>query len=140
MATPRSGAESEPVAMTIALAATSSRDPSSLMTRTLPGAATDPTPRTESILFFLKRKATPETLASTTASLWPIIAFKSSTGVPTPMPKPAKSCPAASNSSEVWRSAFDGMQPTLRQVPPNVGSFSTTATLRPSWAARMAQT
>ena len=36
--------------------------------------------------------------------------------------------------------AFDGMQPTLRQVPPSVGFFSTTATFMPSCAARMAQT
>ena len=97
-------------------------------------------PRKESILFFLKRKATPETLASTTASLCAIICGRSSFGLPTLMPKPAKLWPASSKSSEVWRSAFDGMQPTLRQVPPKVASFSMTATLRPSWAARMAQT
>ena len=32
------------------------------------------------------------------------------------------------------------MQPTLRHVPPKVLSFSTTATLRPSCAARIAHT
>jgi hypothetical protein len=32
------------------------------------------------------------------------------------------------------------MQPILRQVPPKVAHFSTTATFIPSWAARMAQT
>jgi len=37
-------------------------------------------------------------------------------------------------------SDFDGMQPTLRQVPPSVASFSTTATFMPSCAARTAQT
>jgi type I restriction enzyme S subunit len=37
-------------------------------------------------------------------------------------------------------SAFEGMQPMLRQVPPCVLRFSTTATLRPSCAARIAQT
>jgi hypothetical protein len=36
-------------------------------------------------------------------------------------------------------SAFEGMQPTLRQVPPR-NSFSTTVTCWPSWARRMAQT
>ncbi len=107
---------------------------------TLPGPAIAPVPRNESILFFLKRYATPEVLASTTESLWVIIAGRSSFGVPTLMPKAGKSWPAFSNSSEVWRSAFDGMQPTLRQVPPKVASFSMTATLRPSSAARMAQT
>jgi hypothetical protein len=35
---------------------------------------------------------------------------------------------------------FDGMQPMLRQVPPKVGIFSITAVLRPSCAARIAQT
>ncbi len=37
-------------------------------------------------------------------------------------------------------SALDGMQPTLRQVPPRAWRFSTRAVLRPSWAARMAHT
>jgi hypothetical protein len=32
------------------------------------------------------------------------------------------------------------MQPTLRQVPPWVARFSTTATFIPSWLARIAQT
>ena len=41
---------------------------------------------------------------------------------------------------EACSSALDGMQPTLRQVPPKVASFSTTATFRPSCAARIAQT
>jgi hypothetical protein len=36
--------------------------------------------------------------------------------------------------------AFDGMQPMLRQVPPKVARFSTTAVFMPSCAARMAQT
>ena len=40
-----------------------------------------------------------------------------------------------------WReesnSAFDGMQPTRRQVPPSRGSFSTQAVSSPSWDARM---
>ena len=56
------------------------------------------------------------------------------------MPICAKLWPASSNSSEACSSAFDGMQPTLRQVPPKVARFSTTATFRPSCAARMAQT
>ena len=50
-------------------------------TRTLPGPATAPVPRSDSILFFLNRYATPEVLASTTASLWPIIAGRFSFGV-----------------------------------------------------------
>ena len=41
---------------------------------------------------------------------------------------------------EACRSAFEGMQPMLRQVPPCVLRFSTTAVFSPSCAARMAQT
>ena len=41
--------------------------------------------------------------------------------------------------SALRSSAFDGMQPTLRQTPPQYFS-STTATDLPSWAARMAAT
>ena len=37
-------------------------------------------------------------------------------------------------------SALVGMQPQIRQVPPSVFCFSTTATLRPSCAARIAAT
>jgi hypothetical protein len=33
---------------------------------------------------------------------------------------------------------FEGMQPTLRQVPPSAPRFSMHAVLRPSWAALMA--
>ena len=56
------------------------------------------------------------------------------------MPRSAKCLFASSKASEAWSSAFDGMQPTLRQVPPWVARFSTTAVRRPSWAARIAQT
>ncbi len=42
--------------------------------------------------------------------------------------------------SEAWSMALDGMQPTLRQVPPSVSRPSTQAVFRPSWAQRMAQT
>ena len=41
--------------------------------------------------------------------------------------------------SALRSSAFDGMQPTLRQTPPQYFS-STTAAVLPSWAARMAAT
>ena len=92
--------------------------PSGAFTSTLPGAAMRPVPRTASILFFLSRKSTPLTLPSTPSSLNFIIAARSSFGVPTPMPILAKLCPASSNISEACSSAFDGMQPTLRQVPP----------------------
>ena len=44
------------------------------------------------------------------------------------------------NSSLESSSAFDGMQPMFRQVPPRAGAFSTQATRMPSWAARIAAT
>ena len=90
-------------------------------------------PETLSILFFLNRKATPLTLPSTPSSLNFIMAARSSVGR---ADLDAHRCrtmwPASSNSSEACSSAFDGMQPTLRQVPPKVLSFSTT---RPSCRA-----
>ena len=39
-----------------------------------------------------------------------------------------------------WSSAFDGMQPTLRQVPPSVSRLSAQAVFSPSCAARIAAT
>ena len=38
------------------------------------------------------------------------------------------------------KSAFDGMQPTLRHVPPSVGYFSIIAVLKPNCAQRIADT
>ena len=67
-----------------------------------------------------------------------IICGRLTVGVPTSMPSVPNSLLAISNSSEACRRAFDGMQPTFRQVPPRVWPFSTQATLRPSWPARIA--
>ena len=36
--------------------------------------------------------------------------------------------------------AFEGIQPTLRHVPPKVEYFSMIAVLKPNWAQRMAET
>ena len=114
--------------------------PSAVFTSTLPGAVMRPLPMKVSTLFFLSRNSTPLTLPSTPWSLNAIIAGSTSLGVVTPMPILEKLWPASSNSSEACSSAFDGMQPMFRQVPPKVARFSTTAVFRPSWAARMAQT
>ena len=77
-----------------------------------------PVPWKESILFFLSRKATPSTLPFTPWSLKASILARSSFGAGTSMPMAAKPCPASSKSSEACSSALEGMQPTLRQVPP----------------------
>ncbi len=99
-----------------------------------------PSPCSQSILFFLNRKATPLTLAATVSSLCFIIARRSSLGGATTTPSAPSPWPASSNISEAYSSAFEGMQPMLRQVPPSVLRFSTTATFMPSCAARIAQT
>ena len=46
----------------------------------------------------------------------------------------------SSSIEAVCSSALVGMQPRCRQVPPNAGSFSTTAVVMPSCAARIAAT
>ena len=55
------------------------------------------------------------------------------------MPKTSFSWFSTCASSALRSSAFDGMQPTLRQTPPQY-FFSITATDLPSCAARMAAT
>jgi hypothetical protein len=91
-------------------------------------------------LFFFSRNSTPLTLPSTPSCLKVIILARSSFGALTSMPISAKWSRASRKLSEACSSAFDGMQPTFRQVPPKVERFSTTAVFRPSWAARMAHT
>src|SRR4029450_8554052 len=54
------------------------------------------------------------------------------------MPQRSDASWTPSITSAACRSALVGMQPQLRQVPPQRSSFSTTATLRPSPAARSA--
>src|SRR5262249_37882560 len=139
MSMPFSRAMSDPVAITIFLVVSVLSVPLPF-TSILPGATMRPVPCTASTLFFLSRNSTPLTLPSTPESLNFIMAFRSSCGGVTMIPMVPKLCPASSNSSEGWSSALEGMRPTLRQVPPYVARFSTTAVFKPSWAARMAQT
>ena len=90
------------------------------------------------ILFFFIRKWTPLTIPALTwrDRLWvgpsDIVASPS-------MPNLSFSCVSTWDSSALRSSALDGMQPTLRQTPPQYW-LSTTATDLPSWAARMAAT
>ena len=56
------------------------------------------------------------------------------------MPIFAKFSCASWYISEACSSAFEGMQPTLRQVPPRVSRPSTQAVFSPSCAQRIAQT
>ncbi|MNE95472.1 hypothetical protein D3C80_1935630 [compost metagenome] len=95
-------------------------------------------------LFFLNRYRMPSLFCFTIASLRPIILATSMPTSPVEMPWSAKCRRACSKCSDDCSSALEGMQPTLVQVPPGAGppfSFfhsSIQATLKPSWAARMA--
>ena len=82
----------------------------------------------------------PRVFSPTTLSLRAIIAARSSPSWPIVMPCCASACCASAYFSEDCSSAFDGMQPILRQVPPSVSRFSMQATLMPSCAARIAAT
>ena len=67
---------------------------------------------------------------------------RSSAGLPAEMPSglsPLAIRAIFSNSSAAWISALEGMQPTLRQVPPSFFASTITVSM-PSWPARIAQT
>ena len=96
-----------------------------------------PQPFSHSTLFFFIRNSTPLVRAVTLSALLASICCRFSVGF-TSMPMPAKSLIAISYSSEACSRALDGMQPTLRQVPPRVARPSTMAVFRPSWPARIA--
>ena len=98
--TPGMPATSDPVAMMMFLASTSSALPSSPVTETLPAAMTLPVPRKESILFFLNRKATPLTLEATVASLCASIFSRLSFGFPVSTPSCSKLWPVSAKISE----------------------------------------
>ena len=103
-----------------------------------------PNPCSQVILFFLKRYSTPFTIFVTMESLRACIFAISIFAPVTLMPCASRCLPTFSNSSEVASSAFEGMQPTLRHVPPRASSPfaffhpSMHAVLNPSCAARTA--
>ncbi len=76
----------------------------------------------------------------TTLSLRAIMVARSRLTLEILMPCPARWFCASAKRSEECSSALEGMQPTLRQVPPSVPRFSTQAVFMPSCAARMAAT
>ena len=141
MATPGSGATSEPVAMMMAFAVTSCAEPPSIgVIASVPGAVKRAAPFTQSILFFLKRNSTPRVFSPTTLSFRAIIWLRSSETPATLTPCCASACSASAYFSEDCSSALEGMQPILRQVPPRLARLSTQAVFIPSCAARMAAT
>ena len=84
--TPGMPATSDPVAITMAFVSRTCSSPLSLVTETLPAPSTLPVPWMPSILFFLKRKATPSTFDFTVASLCAIIFDRFSVGFTPSMP------------------------------------------------------
>ncbi len=137
----------DPVArITLRASFRSTSSPSLTSTRWNPSAepAKHPCPLSQSILFLRNRNSIPFVIFWTIASLRAII-FATSTATPLAvMPCSCRCREAFSNCSDDASSAFDGMHPTFRQVPPRailpsgLRHFSTHATLNPSCAARIA--
>ena len=133
--TPGSGVTDEPVAITMFLARTVWP-----ATSTLSLPVKRAWPFSHVTLFFLNRYSMPPVSCFTASRRWPCIASRSSSGV-TLMPILAIApLAAASKYSDACSIAFDGMQPTFRQVPPSVSRASAQAVFSPSCAARIAAT
>ena len=97
-----------------------------------------PQPSISVILFFFIRKWTPRTMPALTFRERSWVGPKAMVASPW-IPNTSFSRVSTCASSALRSSALEGMQPTLRQTPPQY-FFSTTATDLPSWAARMAAT
>ncbi len=117
--TPGSGAAREPVAITIALAVERLTAPSRRHLDRA-GARNAGRPLSQSTLFFLNRNSTPLVSWSTDRPSAACMRARSSVRRRRRCrARRSRPC-AASNISEACSSALDGMQPTLRQVPPSV--------------------
>ena len=112
--------------------------PSLSLTSIAFGPVRVPQPSISVILFFFIRKWTPLTMPALTSRLRLWVGPNAIVASPS-MPNFAFSCWSVCASSAFFSSALEGMQPTLRQTPPQYFS-STTATFWPSWAARIAAT
>jgi hypothetical protein len=127
-----------PVAMMMWSALSSAAPPSFRATTIVCAPVSFAVPRTISTWRPWSRVLTPPVICFTTFCLRSISQSQLIRGSPTSIPNSfarlicSKRCP-------VPIQALVGMHPQLRQVPPS-SSFSTTAVLRPSWAARMAAT
>src|SRR3989442_10104653 len=128
----------EPVAMRTCLAASSVSDPSASATPILAALRKRPSPMKTSILFLRISAWTPLYSCSTTRALRRCTASRSTATLSTVSPSSRGSF-RCSRSSAVCSMAFVGMHPMCRQVPPTF-SRSTSATLSPSCAARIAPT
>ena len=127
----------DPVATTISFAVSVCF--SSPVTSTVPGPASFALPLIQVTLFFLNRNSTPRVRMVTILSLRPCTWFMSMRAGWSPRMSPHSFAACAIFSA--WAcssSAFVGMHPQFRHVPPRAFCRSTTATLRPSCAARIA--
>ena len=105
------------------------------------GETNDAFPWNTSTLFFFIRKLIPCVFWSTTACLRATIFGKSTLISPEISIPCMGACLWVSSSKWVEsNSALEGIQPTLRQVPPSVLYFSTIAVFFPNWAQRIAAT
>ena len=103
-----------------------------------PAPSTVPRPGTRVILFFRNRNSTPFDIRSATWRLRGRRPGSRRGGCRRSRRTPPARWKSWSTSA-FRRSAFVGMQPQFRQMPPG-RSASTTATRWPSWAARIAET
>ena len=133
---PESGVTSDPVAIKI-LPDLIVSPPS---TRTWPGATISALPWIQSTLFFLKRPRIPVVNPATISSFFAIIFDKLRLTLFVSTPHASRSPSSSANLSLACSNAFEGIQPTFRQVPPSVLRISTQAVFIPSCAARMAAT
>ena len=136
----------EPVATMISFVADSACLPPSCLSVDLDGSRPPPVrravPLIQSILFFLNSISMPPVRPEIILSLRACTAGMSiETAAPSMPVSPHSFADCATFSAcACSSSALVGIQPQIRQVPPSVFCFSTTATLRPSCAARMAAT
>jgi hypothetical protein len=84
------------------------------------GPVNMPEPTTTRTLRIFAIWARPPVSLPTTLSLCAASLARSTDGAPNDTPMSAK-CAASSITAATCSSAFDGMQPTLRQTPPSVG-------------------
>uniref|UniRef100_A0A1Y1JWY8 Uncharacterized protein n=1 Tax=Photinus pyralis TaxID=7054 RepID=A0A1Y1JWY8_PHOPY len=137
---PGKGVASEPVAMRMFFPRTVVSPPSLRATLISFSLTNEPAPLMYSTPFFFRRNSTPFVRPVTAVSLAFMKLARFSLTSPTSIPRFFVSCKIWWYKCELFRSDFEGMHPTLRQVPPRVPRFSIQATFMPSWPALIAAT
>ena len=91
-------------------------------------------------LFLRNRPSTPFVRDTTTPFLFYWVLFQSKLTLPAEIPKDLKSWLSSWYLWEMLSRALEGIQPTLRQVPPRDPLFSMQTVLSPNCAALIAAT